>query len=69
MKKMNLLGKAEMKKIVGGSIMRLFCTTPYEIQSWPRPNCNPATADAECRALYADYSGSVTGSCGQIIPT
>ncbi len=69
MKKMNLLSKAEMKKIVGGSGTHLFCTTPGGSEDWSRPHCNPSTADAACRAIYPAYAPeTVSGSCGIVIP-
>lgn len=71
MKKLNILSKAEMKKVTGGDMpvnsQELVCTTPNGTESWKRPNCIEASATAECMAIYPAYGSSVTGTCVVVI--
>ena len=70
MKTLNLLSRAEMKKVMGGveaaGYTALECTTPNGTETWKRPSCPDSDPNAQCQAIYPAYSG-VTGQCIVVI--
>ncbi len=75
MKKVNLLSRAEMKKVLGGNgegtgeiggNTELKCTTPGGTEYWRRA-CTQYNALSECNAIYPLHVGHITAECALIL--
>ncbi len=70
MKKVNLLSRAEMKKVMGGvepaGHTELKCTTPDGTEYW-RWKCAASDPTADCKAIYPAFSSGVSGECVIVI--
>lgn len=71
MKTLNLLSRAEMKKVMGGVAAEgytvLECKTPNGTESWRRPNCLSSDATTQCQAIYPAYKEGVEGLCVVVV--